>query len=118
MVFDRTHSGEMPPDGDSQPKSKPYRSFLDAIAAPIHRELQNENRVLGRVRSRRLNRIEYENTIHDLLGIDIPLQNELPEDTYHDGFSTVAMAQQVLITCSSDTYTPLIWLLMKRSLAR
>ncbi len=39
---------------------------------------------------RRLNRVEYENTLHDLLAIDVPLQHFLPEDASVDGFDNVA----------------------------
>lgn len=95
MIFDRVHAGEMPPRDASQPVPDQRQAFLEAVSAPIDWELQKEHQTLGRVRSRRLNRIEYENTMHDLLGIDIPLINFLPEDTYHDGFATVATAQQV-----------------------
>jgi hypothetical protein len=49
----------------------------------------------GRVRSRRLTRVEYEHTLHDLLGIDIPLKTLLPEDRASHGFETVADGQQL-----------------------
>ena len=39
---------------------------------------------------RRLNRVEYENTLHDLLAIDVPLQHYLPEDAAANGFDNVA----------------------------
>jgi len=35
---------------------------------------------------RRLNRYEYVHTLHDLLGIDVPLLNLLPEDGSLQGF--------------------------------
>jgi hypothetical protein len=94
-IFDRVRSGEMPPKGEPRPDPAKLKDFLDAVAVPLIRTEQDEYRQLGRVRSRRLNRIEYENTMHDLLGIDIPLREFLPEDTFLDGFSTVAQAQQV-----------------------
>ncbi|MEM6472652.1 MAG: DUF1592 domain-containing protein, partial [Planctomycetota bacterium] len=49
----------------------------------------------GRVRGRRLTRTEYEHTIHSLLGIDLPLRDELPEDGESHGFETVADGQQL-----------------------
>ena len=45
--------------------------------------------------ARRLTRFEYEQTMHDLLGIDIPLTDLLPEDPRADGFDTVSTAQQI-----------------------
>lgn len=94
-ISDRVHSGEMPPDDAERPDRQSIEDFLVAIREPMTSTLRDEHRMFGRVRSRRLNRMEYENTIHDLFGIDIPLQDLLPEDTYQDGFATVAEAQQV-----------------------
>ncbi|WP_167546838.1 DUF1592 domain-containing protein [Stieleria maiorica] len=94
-VFDRVRAGEMPPEDGDRPDQTSLEGFLSTIDAPIIQVLRDETQTLGRVRARRLNRTEYENTMHDLLGIDIPLRDFLPEDTYHDGFATVAQAQQV-----------------------
>jgi hypothetical protein len=47
------------------------------------------------VPARRLTRFEYERTMHDLLGIDVPLADLLPADPVADGFDTVSSAQQV-----------------------
>ena len=46
----------------------------------------------GRVVLRRLNRVEYENTVRDLLGIDIELKELLPADGSADGFDNVGEA--------------------------
>lgn len=46
----------------------------------------------GRVVLRRLNRVEYENTVRDLLGIDVELQDLLPVDSSASGFDNVADA--------------------------
>ncbi|WP_182865166.1 DUF1592 domain-containing protein [Rhodopirellula sp. JC639] len=94
-IFDRVRSGEMPPEEGERPDQAALEDFLASIDAPLVDVLRQETQTLGRVRSRRLNRTEYENTMHDLLGIDIPLRDFLPEDTYHDGFATVARAQQI-----------------------
>ncbi len=95
MIFDRVRAAEMPPADAPSPAPQQREQFLAAVAAPLHEALRRETQELGRVRARRLNRVEYENTMHDLLGIDVPLKELIPEDTYHDGFATVASAQQV-----------------------
>jgi hypothetical protein len=41
---------------------------------------------------RRLNRIEYQNTVGDLLGIEINLKDQLPQDGSADGFDNVGAA--------------------------
>ena len=94
-IFDRAKSGEMPPKGEKRPDVKHLTSFLATLSKSLDDSFDAEHQTLGRVRSRRLTRVEYENTMHDLLGIDIPLQNFLPEDTYSHGFANVAKAQQV-----------------------
>ncbi len=44
---------------------------------------------------RRLNRIEYQNTLHDLLHIDIDLASHLPEDAKAHGFDNIGAALSV-----------------------
>ena len=46
----------------------------------------------GRVVLRRLNRTEYQNTMHDLLGVDSDLKSLLPEDTTALGFDNIGEA--------------------------
>ncbi|MCC2671911.1 MAG: hypothetical protein K0Q72_4382, partial [Armatimonadetes bacterium] len=46
----------------------------------------------GRVVLRRLNRVEYENTVRDLLGVQVELQDLLPPDSAADGFDNVGAA--------------------------
>jgi uncharacterized protein DUF1592/uncharacterized protein DUF1588/uncharacterized protein DUF1587/uncharacterized protein DUF1585/uncharacterized protein DUF1595 len=49
----------------------------------------------GRVVLRRLNRVEYENTVRDLLGIEVELRELLPPDTSAHGFDNVGEALHV-----------------------
>ncbi len=49
----------------------------------------------GRVVMRRLNRIEYENTVRDLLGVKVELKELLPLDSSRDGFDNVGEALHV-----------------------
>jgi len=46
----------------------------------------------GRVVLRRLNRVEYENTVRDLLGITVNLKEQLPQDGAADGFDNAGAA--------------------------
>src|SRR6185436_19772482 len=43
----------------------------------------------GRVTARRLNRVEYRNTIRDLMGIDFPSEVEFPPDDTGYGFDNI-----------------------------
>ena len=53
------------------------------------------NAAQGRVPMRRLNRAEYENTVRDLLGVELDLKDLLPPDTSANGFDNAAEALHV-----------------------
>ena len=46
----------------------------------------------GRVTVRRLNRVEYRNTVHDLLGVDYNTDHEFPPDDTGFGFDNIGDA--------------------------
>lgn len=95
MVHDRVDDREMPPKEDLWPEEAERSEFLTRFEQTMHDESARRQAELGRVRSRRLNRIEYENTLHDLLGVDIPIKSFLPDDPSQDGFSNIAESQQI-----------------------
>jgi hypothetical protein len=94
-IFERVRNGEMPPNKQPQPEKNEKDLFLAALKEPLLKTDQADIVANGRVRSRRLTRVEYEHTLHDLLGIDIPLKTLLPEDRASHGFETVADGQQL-----------------------
>ena len=94
-VHDMVAHGDMPPKKEPQPKADPKRDFLSALGEPLIEAEREVRRLFGRVQTRRLTRREYEHTLHDLLGIDLPMQNLLPEDPASHGFETVAEGQQL-----------------------
>lgn len=94
-VFERVRDGEMPPKKKAQPEKAERDTFLAALKEPLLTADKADAEANGRVRSRRLTRTEYEHTLHDLLGIDIPLKDLLPEDRASHGFETVADGQQL-----------------------
>ncbi len=94
-VFERVRDGEMPPKKKAQPDKAEKDQFLAALKEPLLKADSEDIASNGRVRSRRLTRVEYEHTLHDLLGIDIPLKTLLPEDRASHGFETVADGQQL-----------------------
>ena len=94
-VFDRVESGEMPPAKKPRPEAAEKAVFLKALETPLLAADLKDKNSEGRVHVRRLTRREYEHTVHDLLGIDIPLQELLPEDPATHGFETVAEGQQL-----------------------
>lgn len=89
-IFDRVRRGEMPPEKKPRPEAAPLAEFLRSLEDPLHKFSAAEQAKSGRTLLRRLNRNEYERTVQDLLKIDIPLRQILPEDTPLHGFDTVA----------------------------
>lgn len=81
-IFDRIDHDEMPPKKQPRPKSEEKAAFLSGLAIPLREADSSVREVIHR----RMNRIEYENTVRDLLGVEIDLQNLLPEDQSAGGF--------------------------------
>ncbi len=94
-ILERVRDGEMPPDADARPPQAETDAMLASLTRPLLDADQIDIASKGRVRGRRLTRTEYENSVHDLLGIDLPLKNLLPEDSSAHGFETVADSQQL-----------------------
>ena len=65
-------------------------AFLEALRTDLRAANLARQKAEGRVVLRRINRLEYEKTLHDLLAIDVPLQHLLPEDATTSGFDNVA----------------------------
>lgn len=87
-VLGRLKDGTMPPEAKPRPPAKDAKAVTDWIAKEIVTGELKARATQGRTVLRRLNRVEYENTIRDLLGIDIDLQELLPTDAQANGFDT------------------------------
>lgn len=81
---------QMPPEDEPQPTDEEVL----AVLAGIDRELSSFDctaiRRPGRVTMRRLNRVEYNNTIRDLVGIDFQPAKDFPSDDVGNGFDNIA----------------------------
>lgn len=92
-VFDRVRGHEMPP-ADAEPVDiKLRKQFLEDTGSWISNSQRADYAARGRVRARRLTNLQLERTLHDLLGIDIPLASRMPEEPRTGGFTTVADGQ-------------------------
>ena len=89
-VYDVVKKGEMPPKKQERPPEEATKAFLVHLSTPLTAYEQQKVTAGGRTGLRRLNRMEYERTVQDLLGIDLPLVVMLPADTPLHGFDTVA----------------------------
>jgi hypothetical protein len=93
-VLKRVTAGEMPPKSKPRPPAQEVRALSDWITGKVQ-AAEAARRAQGRVVLRRLNRVEYENTVRDLLGVDIELQELLPLDNSANGFDNVGEALHV-----------------------
>ncbi|HYE99562.1 MAG TPA: DUF1592 domain-containing protein [Planctomycetota bacterium] len=87
-VHDRLQAGEMPPKKREQPTARER----DAVLGRLAPALVKADRATRSVVLRRLNRVEYENTVRDLFGVHVDLKDLLPEDATSHGFDTIGEA--------------------------
>jgi hypothetical protein len=97
-VFDKVNAGQMPPKKSEQPSNDERARFVATLGKSLHDVSFARQRAEGRVVLRRMNRREYEATMHDLLGIAVPLQTFLPEDNPVHGFDTVSKGLETSAT--------------------
>ncbi len=94
-VSEQLKNGTMPPTGKPRPKEKDVLTLADWISGRVVTAEAARNAAHGRVAMRRLNRAEYQNTVRDLLGVEIDLKDLLPPDTSANGFDNNAEALHV-----------------------
>jgi mono/diheme cytochrome c family protein len=91
-VIERLRAGEMPPKDKPRPPEKEMQALTDWLAPRVAGADAAARAAQGRVVLRRLNRIEYENTLCDLLGVTVNLKEQLPPDSSADGFDNAGAA--------------------------
>ena len=94
-IHDRIADGEMPPAKKSRPPQYTTKQATRALAAGLTEVDAQRQLADGRTAWRRLNRVEYQNTIRDLFLVDIDVKELLPEDGASSGFDTVDRALDV-----------------------
>lgn len=79
--------GEMPPSGAAPLSWGDRAALLEWLAREFRRADESRRAERGEIVMRRLNRLEYQNTMRDLLGLDIDYVKNLPPDEVSsDGF--------------------------------
>lgn len=91
-VLKHVKEGTMPPSGKPRPSAEEAQELMDWIS---NRAAAAERTTLGRVVLRRLNRAEYANTVRDLLGVTVDLDDLFPPDTSTSGFDNSAESLHV-----------------------
>ena len=91
-ILNALNSGEMPPDDEPQIPNWEKTTLLDDLS----NELAAARKILsdsgGKITMRRLNRREYQNTMRELLGVEVDV-NALPVDGAGSGFDTDGSSQ-------------------------
>jgi cytochrome c553 len=82
-------AGEMPPPEKPRPDPADVLKALNAIDATLAKFDCTGPRQAGRVTLRRLNRVEYNNTIRDLVGVDFQPAATFPQDDSGYGFDNI-----------------------------
>jgi hypothetical protein len=89
LLFDRVLKGEMPPKKADQPETDERTAFLKELRTALI-AAESKQPLAG---VRRMNRVEYENTLRDLLHLPLLHVKELlPEDGQQSGFDKVGGA--------------------------
>ena len=84
-ILEAVEYGDMPPPKEETPSDAEIVVFREVLGGALLATKESPSIAL-----RRLNRREYENTVHDLLGIDVSLAEILPQDGRKQGFDNVA----------------------------
>jgi hypothetical protein len=89
-VLLKIRTGEMPPEDEPRPTPAELRLVTAWVDAQILRADRTSPPDPGRVTIRRLNRTEYNNTVRDLLGVDLTPADDFPQDDSGYGFDNIA----------------------------
>ncbi|MDQ6698954.1 MAG: DUF1592 domain-containing protein, partial [Acidobacteriota bacterium] len=94
-VLAKVKTGEMPPP----PLPKPPAAEIHAVTSWLESEFARQDNSVapdaGLVAARRLNRAEYNNTVRDLLGVDIHPGDDFPQDQAAFGFDNISDALNI-----------------------
>ena len=96
LVHDRLQAGEMPPREKNAPPNDERDLFLKELSRSLIDYEKSQDQKNGRSVWRRLNRLEYENTMRDLLSAPwLDLKDLLPEDGRAHRFAKSARALDI-----------------------
>jgi hypothetical protein len=88
-------TGKMPPGGMLRPREPDLAAVIKKLEDAFGTSAAVTKAVSGHVPPHRLNRAEYNNTIRDLLGVDIHAADDFPQDDSIYGFDNIADALSI-----------------------
>src|SRR6266478_5436928 len=99
LILDKLNAGVMPPAKMPRPKPEDVREVTQWLSHLLAREpvksaapvdaAKPAQLNFGHVSARRLNRVEYDNTVRDLLGVDLHSSDNFPQDDSGYGFDNI-----------------------------
>jgi mono/diheme cytochrome c family protein len=99
LILDKLNTGAMPPPKMPRPKPEDVTAVTQWLSHQLATEPQKNaapgdtttpaQMKSGGVTARRLNRIEYDNTVRDLLGVDLHPADDFPQDDSGYGFDNI-----------------------------
>ena len=94
-VFDRTTAGEMPPASEDRPDPKQLKTSLTSLKKDLYTASVSRQQTFGRVPARRLTKLEFGNTLKDLLLIENDVTSGIPDEVDSGSFDTVGSTQRI-----------------------
>ena len=88
-VVRKLRGGVMPPMGMPRPDAARLKAFREAIEGQLDRTAASSPNPGRTVPLHRLNRVEYENVVRDLFGVEMDMSTLLPPDDASYGFDNV-----------------------------
>ncbi|MEN9704955.1 MAG: hypothetical protein RLZZ393_834, partial [Pseudomonadota bacterium] len=85
----------MPPAGEKQPAQADVDAMIAYLEGSLDTAARSGSQRVAHVPLQRLNRIEFAESVKDLIGIDINARQDLPTEAEVDGFSNIAHALAV-----------------------
>jgi hypothetical protein len=92
-VVRKLRSRMMPPAGLPRPDDATYDSLVAYLETSLDLAAATRRNPGRTATFRRLNRVEYQNAIHDLLSLDVDVSALLPKDDASHGFDNVGVAE-------------------------
>ncbi len=94
-VLEQLKEGTMPPMEEPRPPAAEVKRMVEWIGKHLVEAEREQDATQGRVVMRRLSRAEYENTVRDLLGVEVDLNDLLPLESTSEGFDNSAEALHI-----------------------
>ncbi|WP_197356824.1 DUF1592 domain-containing protein [Aureliella helgolandensis] len=89
-VLEVLQAGQMPPEDERQPSQEMRQQMIDFLEVTLNSIDCGQVEDPGKPVLRRLNRVEYDNALEDLTGLDLSLADDFPPDPVGYGFDNIA----------------------------